>query len=231
MILAGSSSRKWDGFRCLAYRAGTEIDLRAKSGKPLARYFPEVAAMLKRLPQKEFVVDGELAVPVGDTLSFDALQLRVHPAESRVKKLAAETPALLVLFDMLVDSKGRSLIEKPLSNRRAALEDFYKSVRETERLKLSPYTLDLDEARRWLDDTSGALDGVVAKHIDGAYLPGQRASSRLNASELLIVWWAGSAMALGAVRSVRYCSAFMTGTVCSIMLASLPPFQTKSAMR
>src|ERR1700704_5013756 len=105
---------KWDGFRCLAYRAGTEIDLRAKSGKPLARYFPEVAAMLKRLPQKEFVVDGELAVPVGDTLPFDALQLRVHPAESRVKKLAAETPALLVLFDMLVDSKGRSLIEKPL---------------------------------------------------------------------------------------------------------------------
>ena len=180
MILAGSSSRKWDGFRCLAYRAGTEIELRAKSGKPLARYFPEVTAMLKGLPQKEFVVDGELAVPVGDTLSFDALQLRVHPAESRVKKLAAETPALLVLFDMLVDSKGRSLIEKPLSKRRAALEDFYKSVRETERLKLSPYTLDLNEARRWLDDTSGALDGVVAKHIDGAYLPGQRAMLKVK---------------------------------------------------
>ena len=104
---------KWDGFRCLAYRAGTEIDLRAKSGKPLGRYFPEVAAMLKRLPQKEFVIDGELAVPVGDTLSFDALQLRVHPAESRVKKLAAETPALLILFDMLVDPQGRNLIELP----------------------------------------------------------------------------------------------------------------------
>jgi ATP-dependent DNA ligase len=171
---------KWDGFRCLAYRAGTEIDLRAKSGKPLARYFPEVAAMLKGLPQKEFVVDGELAVPVGDTLSFDALQLRVHPAESRVKKLAAEMPALLILFDMLVDSKGRSLVEMPLSKRRAALEDFYKSARETEKLKLSPYTLDLDEARRWLDDTSGVLDGVVAKHVDGAYLPGQRAMLKVK---------------------------------------------------
>jgi ATP-dependent DNA ligase len=155
---------KWGGFRCLAYRAGTQIDLRVKSGKSLARYFREVAAMLKQLPQKEFVVDGELAVPVGDTLSFDALQLRVHPAESRVKKLAAETPALLILFDVLVDPQGRNLIELPLSKRRAALAGFYKSARETERLKLSRYTLDLDEARRWLDDTSGAIEGRREAH-------------------------------------------------------------------
>src|SRR5512146_667679 len=101
---------KWDGFRCLAYRAGDEVDLRAKSGKTLARYFPEVAAMLLRLPQKEFVLDGELAIPLGDTLSFDALQMRIHPAESRIKKLAIETPAILILFDLLLDAKGKSLI-------------------------------------------------------------------------------------------------------------------------
>ena len=82
---------KWDGFRCLAFRAGREVDLRAKSGKPLARYFPEVVAMLAALKPSPFVIDGELAIPVGGTLSFDALQMRIHPAESRIKKLAAET--------------------------------------------------------------------------------------------------------------------------------------------
>jgi ATP-dependent DNA ligase len=83
---------KWDGFRCLAYRAGDQVDLRAKSGKTLARYFPEIVAMLLRLKQKEFVLDGEIAIPIGDTLSFDALQMRIHPAESRIKKLAHEPP-------------------------------------------------------------------------------------------------------------------------------------------
>ncbi len=106
---------KWDGFRCLAFRAGREVDLRAKSGKPLARYFPEVVAMLAALKPSPFVIDGELAIPVGGTLSFDALQMRIHPAESRIKKLAAETPAILILFDMLLDTKGNSLIEAPLS--------------------------------------------------------------------------------------------------------------------
>jgi ATP-dependent DNA ligase len=171
---------KWDGFRCLAYRAGSHVDLRAKSGKPLARYFPEVVAMLKGLKPTSFVVDGELAIPVGDTLSFDALQMRIHPAESRIKTLAIETPALLILFDMLLDAKGKSLIEQPLAKRRAALEKFYKAAGETERLKLSPYTGDRDEARQWLDDTSGALDGVVAKRIDGAYLPGERAMLKVK---------------------------------------------------
>lgn len=171
---------KWDGFRCLAYRAGSEVDLRAKSGKPLARYFPEVVAMLKKLKPTSFVVDGELAIPIGGTLSFDALQMRIHPAESRIKKLAIETPALLILFDMLLDAKGKSLIEKPLAKRRAALEKFYASAGETETLKLSPYTCDRDEARQWLDDARGALDGVVAKRIDGAYLPGERAMLKVK---------------------------------------------------
>jgi ATP-dependent DNA ligase len=171
---------KWDGFRCLAYCAGSQVDLRAKSGKPLARYFPEVVAMLKDLPQRTFVVDGELAIAIGDALSFDALQMRIHPAESRIKKLAVETPASLILFDMLLDAKGKSLIELPLTKRRAALENFYAAAGEGEGLKLSSYTLDRDKARSWLDDARGSLDGVVAKRIDGAYLPGERAMLKVK---------------------------------------------------
>jgi ATP-dependent DNA ligase len=171
---------KWDGFRCLAFRAGAQVDLRAKSGKPLARYFPEVVEMLGALKPKQFVLDGELAIPLDGTLSFDALQMRIHPAESRIKKLAAETPAILILFDMLLDAKGKSLIEAPLTQRRAALERFYESAGKTGRLKLSPYTLDRAKAEAWLDQARGALDGVVAKESDGAYLPGQRAMLKVK---------------------------------------------------
>jgi ATP-dependent DNA ligase len=137
---------KWDGFRCLAFRAGKEVELRAKSGKPLSRYFPEVVEMLAALKPKQFVLDGELAIPHDGSLSFDALQMRIHPAESRIKKLAAETPAILILFDMLLDAKGKSLIEAPLTKRREALEAFYAAAGETKRLKLSPYTLDRKKA-------------------------------------------------------------------------------------
>jgi ATP-dependent DNA ligase len=171
---------KWDGFRCLAFRAGREVDLRAKSGKPLARYFPEIVAMLARLKPSPFVIDGELAIPVGGTLSFDALQMRIHPAESRIKKLAAETPAILILFDMLLDTKGNSLIEAPLNKRRAALERFFKEAAKAEGLKLSPFTLERDEARQWLDHARGSLDGVVAKRSDGPYLPGMRAMLKVK---------------------------------------------------
>jgi ATP-dependent DNA ligase len=171
---------KWDGFRCLAFRAGREVDLRAKSGKKLARYFPEVVAMLGKLKPKQFVLDGELAIPLDGTLSFDALQMRIHPAESRINKLAAETPAIFILFDMLLDTKGKSLIEAPLTKRRAALETFYQAAGETKRLKLSPYTRDRKKAENWLDDARGALDGVVAKESDGPYLPGMRAMLKVK---------------------------------------------------
>jgi len=171
---------KWDGFRCLAFRAGREVDLRAKSGKPLARYFPEVVAMLARLKASPFVLDGELAIPIGDTLSFDALQMRIHTAESRIKSLAAETPAILILFDMLLDTKGNRLIEAPLKKRRAALEQFFKAAGQTAGLKLSPATLERDKARQWLEHTRGALDGVVAKGSDGPYLPGERAMLKVK---------------------------------------------------
>jgi ATP-dependent DNA ligase len=171
---------KWDGFRCLAFRAGDAVELRAKSGKPLGRYFPEVVACLKALRPEQFVVDGELAIPRGGTLSFDALQMRVHPAESRIKKLSAETPAILILFDMLLDTKGASLVEQPLTKRRAALERFFKAARVADGLKLSSYTLKRNEAERWLSEARGALDGVVAKRSDGPYLPGERAMLKVK---------------------------------------------------
>src|SRR6478672_7965658 len=117
---------KWDGFRCLARRDGDEVALTSKSGKPLARYFPDVAEMLGTLKARRFLLDGELIIPVGDALSFDALQLRLHPAESRVRKLVAETPAELMAFDLL-ELDGKSLAGLPLSQRRDALEGFFRN--------------------------------------------------------------------------------------------------------
>ena len=180
---------KWDGFRCLAFRAGDEVELRAKSGKPLGRYFPDVVEMLKALAVKRFVVDGELTIAVAGELSFGALQLRLHPAESRVRKLAAETPAGLMLFDCLLDAKGRSLLDAPLTRRRAELEAFYTRAKAPPRLQLSPGTEDIETARGWLAQTGAALDGVVAKRLDGPYLSGERAMlkiKRLRTAECVV---------------------------------------------
>jgi ATP-dependent DNA ligase len=171
---------KWDGFRCLAFRAGNEVELRAKSGKPLTRYFPEMAEVLRQLEPARFVVDGELAIPSGATFSFEALQMRVHPAESRIKKLAAETPAVLLLFDLLATPGGESLLQTPLLARRAALEAFFRSIGATEAVRLSPFTRDVAEARRWLEASGGALDGVIAKRLDGVYQPGERAMLKVK---------------------------------------------------
>jgi ATP-dependent DNA ligase len=171
---------KWDGFRCLAFRSGGEVELKAKSGKPLGRYFPDVVAMLASLPVTRFVVDGELTIAVDGELSFDALQLRLHPAESRVRKLAAEHPASLVLFDCLLDAKGRSLVEAPLTRRRAELEALHKRFKAPERISLSPGTCDIAQARQWLREVGAALDGVVAKRLDGPYLAGERAMLKIK---------------------------------------------------
>lgn len=171
---------KWDGFRCLAFRAGDEVDLRAKSGKPLARYFPDMVAALKALPVDRFVLDGELTIAVDGRLSFDALQMRLHPAESRVRKLAAETPAALVLFDCLADSKGRSLVEEPLGKRRAALEALFARFKHAKAVQLSPGTDKLAEARAWLAQSGSDLDGVVAKRLDGPYAAGERAMLKIK---------------------------------------------------
>jgi ATP-dependent DNA ligase len=171
---------KWDGFRCLAWRDGGAVELVGRSGKDLTRYFPEVAERLAELVPKHFILDGELVVPQGQSLSFDSLQMRLHPAESRIKKLARETPAAFITFDMLADRSGRSLIDAPLSERRAALEAFHAAVGEQKGLRLSPYTRDLRTARRWLDLAGGALDGVVAKRVDGRYEPGERAMLKVK---------------------------------------------------
>ncbi|WP_334164704.1 ATP-dependent DNA ligase [Phenylobacterium sp.] len=171
---------KWDGFRCLAFRAGDEVELHAKSGKPLGRYFPDVVEMLRALPVDRFVVDGELVIETAGALDFDALQLRLHPAESRVRKLAAETPASYVLFDCLMDGKGGSLVDAPLTRRRAELEALFRRFGKQPRLRLSPGTTDAEEACRWLQQAGAGLDGVVAKRLDGPYVPGERAMLKIK---------------------------------------------------
>jgi ATP-dependent DNA ligase len=172
---------KWDGFRCLAFRDGGAVELMAKSGKPLGRYFPEVEAMLRGLPDQPFVIDGELAIRTAAGLSFDALQMRLHPAESRIRRLAAETPAILILFDCLMTPEAPDLAAAPLSERRAALEAFHARVAAAApRLRLSPFTRDRAVAQAWLERAGGALDGVIAKRLDGAYAPGERAMLKVK---------------------------------------------------
>lgn len=171
---------KWDGFRCVAWRSGQAVHLHAKSGKPLSRYFPEVIQALRSLPPRHFVLDGELCIPAGNSFSFDALQMRLHPADSRIRKLARETPAVLVLFDMLMTSAERSLLDAPLGERRTELEAFCKTLPKSAVLRLSPYTRDVAEARGWLDQAGEALDGVVAKRLEGKYESGVRAMLKVK---------------------------------------------------
>ena len=169
---------KWDGFRCLAWRDGGEVYLQSKSGKPLGRYFPEIVDTILAMRADRFVLDGELIIPVGGHLSFDALQLRLHPAASRVKKLAAETPAQLMLFDLLFH-KETSYLDAPLEVRRPALETVY-GAESRDDLLLSPATADCAVARSWLAEAGDALDGVVAKRLDGPYQPGERAMLKVK---------------------------------------------------
>jgi ATP-dependent DNA ligase len=170
---------KWDGFRCLAFKDGRRVTLMAKSGKPLTRYFPEVAAALSELPG-DWVLDGELVIPVGRILSFEALQMRLHPAESRQRKLAEETPAVLVVFDLL--AQGRlDYTGQMLPARRAALEKLVARFGGVARLRLSPFTRNRATARRWLERAGrGALDGVIAKPLDRGYLCGERAMVKVK---------------------------------------------------
>lgn len=161
---------KWDGFRCLVYRDGESVALMSKSGKPLDRYFPEVVARVAAMRATRFVVDGELVIEHGATLSFDALQARLHPAASRIARLSTDTPARLILFDALADATG-DLSGEPLPVRRAALEAI---VAPESDLLLSPFTTDAAIARNWLDAPSAAIDGVVAKPEAEPYRPGKR---------------------------------------------------------
>jgi ATP-dependent DNA ligase len=168
---------KWDGFRCLAFKSGSEVELRAKSGKTLSRYFPDVVERVRAVPKKSFVVDGELIIIDDKALSFEALQLRLHPAASRVAKLAAAQPAQLLLFDCLA-SGAKSLLKAPLSERRSALETLFHQSSPC--IQLSPYTRDPRAARAWLKRTGRALDGVIAKRLDGPYQSGERAMLKVK---------------------------------------------------
>ena len=166
---------KWDGFRCLLFRDGAKVELQSKSGQPLARYFPEVVANILALKPPRFVLDGEIVIPVGKDFSFDDLLQRIHPAESRVRKLAKELPATLIVFDLLVDEKGRLLTGEPLSSRRDRLEAFAsKHFPKNPAIVLSPATTEAAGARRWLSEVGLKVDGVVAKRLDLPYQSGNR---------------------------------------------------------
>ena len=166
---------KWDGFRCLVFRDGKSVELQSKSGQSLTRYFPELVAAIAALKAKQFVLDGEIVIPEGGVFSFDNLLQRIHPAASRVKKLAVETPALLILFDLLVDDKGEKLIGLTLDARRKALEAFTKkNLRGQKSIRLSPATTKLAEANKWLKQVGATLDGIIAKRRDMTYQSGNR---------------------------------------------------------
>jgi len=166
---------KWDGFRCIAFRDGDKVFLQSKAGQPLARYFPDIVEALEQIPAKRFVLDGELAIPVKGALVFDELQLRLHPAASRVQKLAAAHPGLFIVFDLLADTAGKSLLALPLRDRRKQLEAFAKqNLKSKSTVRLSPATIDLAKAKKWFDKVGGDLDGVIAKQLAAPYASGER---------------------------------------------------------
>jgi ATP-dependent DNA ligase len=166
---------KWDGFRCLAFRNGNDILLQSKAGQPLGRYFPEMIEALRQLPPKKFVLDGEIVIFRGKHLSFDDLLMRIHPAESRIRKLSKETPASLLTFDILVDERGKSLVDLPLSDRRERLQKFFAELPNSKSVQLSPSTTDRAEAELWMKNLAGVgFDGVIAKLRDVPYASGER---------------------------------------------------------
>jgi len=170
---------KWDGFRAIVFRGkGGEIYIQSRDSRPLDRYFPDLHdALLERMPE-DCVVDGEIVIATPQGLDFDALQLRLHPAASRVAKLAKETPASFVAFDLLsVD--GDNLMSEPQAARRERLEKLLAKAKPP--LYLTPATRDREQAVRWLAEFEGAgLDGVVAKPEDSPYLPGKRAMLKIK---------------------------------------------------
>jgi ATP-dependent DNA ligase len=163
---------KWDGFRCIVFRDGDELDLQSRNKKPLLRYFPELREpFLQQLPER-VVLDGELVITNERGIDFDALQLRQHPADSRVQKLAVEIPASYVVFDVLAIG-DESLLDAPFKDRRAELEKMLKQAKPP--VFLTPATTDRDTAADWFTRFEGAgFDGLVAKPLDGVYAPGKR---------------------------------------------------------
>src|SRR5262245_31776290 len=169
---------KWDGFRAIVFRDGDDLLIQSRDLRPLDRYFPELhSALLANLPDG-CVVDGEVVIATPHGLDFEALQLRLHPAASRVAKLAAETPSSFVAFDLLAVD-GRDVRATPQHERRALLERALAGVKPP--IHVTPVTRDIAVAREWLDRFEGAgLDGVIAKPDDGSYAPGKRAMIKIK---------------------------------------------------
>ena len=166
---------KWDGFRCLAFRRGDEVLLQSKAGQPLGRYFPELVEALRNLPVQQFVIDSEIIILEDGHLAFDELLQRIHPAESRIRKLAGETPGMLMVFDLLVDADGKPLVNFPLAERRQHLQVFFSDIRSNERVRLSPASKDRADAEEWMGELGAAgLDGIIAKRLDEPYHSGDR---------------------------------------------------------
>jgi ATP-dependent DNA ligase len=165
---------KWDGFRSIVFRSGDDIELSSRNSRPLTRYFPELAESLKAALPKRCVVDGEIVI-AGDTgLEFEALLQRIHPAESRIKRLAGETPASFVAFDLLAEG-SKNLCEQPFATRRRRLEALLGDCAAGAPVQITPQTTDVSQAADWLERFEGAgLDGVVAKSAELSYRPGQR---------------------------------------------------------
>ncbi|HEY3075776.1 MAG TPA: ATP-dependent DNA ligase, partial [Burkholderiales bacterium] len=169
---------KWDGFRALVFHGGSQLFIQSRDSRPLDRYFPELHdALLERLP-KGSVLDGEIVIATARGLDFDALQLRLHPAESRVAKLAKETPSSFVAFDVLA-ANNENLMGEPQSARRAELERLLRTVQRP--VYLTPMTREREQALDWLEHFEGAgLDGVIAKPAGLIYQPGKRAMIKVK---------------------------------------------------
>jgi ATP-dependent DNA ligase len=180
---------KWDGFRCIVFRDGDEVELGSRNERPLTRYFPEVVAAVKEALPEKCVVDGEIVIASPGGLDFEALQQRIHPADSRVRRLAAETPASFVAFDLLALGDD-DLRRTPLADRRKALEQALKGV--TPPVHLTPVTTDEATATDWFSRFEGAgLDGVVAKALDLPYREDERVMLKVKHSRTADVVLAG----------------------------------------
>jgi ATP-dependent DNA ligase len=165
---------KWDGFRCLLGRSGEEITMRSKAGRDLARYFPEIVAASKTLPERHFIMDGEIVILLEGGFSFEALLQRIHPAATRIRRLSGETPATFLAFDLLKWGR-RNIAVLPLQDRRKQLENFAdRSFGGDPRLRLSPASKEIEEARRWLAASGQGSDGIIAKRVDLPYQGGTR---------------------------------------------------------
>ena len=171
---------KWDGFRCLVAKQKNSVELRGKSGKSLSRYFPEMVEAFAALEQQGVILDGELIIEINGKLSFDALQMRLHPAATRIARLSRETPATFVAFDCLMAGTGCPITQLPFSERRVHLERFLKLLKQQSPIRLTEYTRDRRVALRWLRGDLAAIDGVVAKRLDLDYRFGERAMIKVK---------------------------------------------------